>query len=140
MIEYDKCKKALNHLKLQFENYKTLPAETKEIMKEAVSESVIQRFEVCYDCTWKVLKRYLFENLGLPEVPNSPKPIFRIAGENNLFSSSSFVNRWIQYADIRVDTSHDYNGEKAKKALEIMPNFINDAIKLYKTMSKEEYF
>ncbi|NTU74477.1 nucleotidyltransferase [Candidatus Roizmanbacteria bacterium] len=133
MIEYDKFQKALKHLELQYENYKTIGTELPELMQEAVAESVIQRFETCYDCMWKVLKRYLQEELGIPEVPNSPKPIFRMANENNLFASS--LEQWLSYADARIDTSHDYSGEKAEDALLLMADFIDDAIGLYQTMS-----
>ena len=42
--------------------------------EKAVAESVIQRFETCYDCLWKVLKRYLVEELGVANAPNSPSP------------------------------------------------------------------
>ena len=67
------------------------------------------------------------------DVPNSPKPIFRLANENNLFAVS--IEVWLRYADARVDTTHDYDGEKAKACLAIMPDFIDDAIGLYQTMS-----
>ena len=137
MIEYDKFQKSLKHLEEQYENYKSLDANQPKLIQEAVAESVIQRFETCYDCMWKVLKRYLFEELGIPEVPNSPKPIFRLASENNLFTSS--VDQWMTYADARVDTSHDYSGEKAEACLEHMRNFIDDAIGLYQTMSGETW-
>ncbi len=102
-------------------------------MQEAVAESVIQRFETCYDCLWKVLKRYLLEELGIPEVPNSPKPVIRLAGENNLFASS--IEQWLEYAQARINTSDDYSGEKAENALELMDDFVDDAIGLYQTMS-----
>ncbi len=59
MIEYDKFQKALKHLELQYQNCESLEANQPELIKEAVVESVIQRFETCYDCMWKVLKRYL---------------------------------------------------------------------------------
>ena len=111
MIEYDKFQKALKHLELQYQNYSTLDPSLSELMQEAVAESVVQRFETCYDTLWKVLKRYLTEELGLPEVPNSPKPIFRMASENALLSSP--VGQWIAYADARIGTSHDYSGEKS---------------------------
>lgn len=133
MIEYDKFQKALKHLELQYENFDTLDPSLPELMQEAVAESVIQRFETCYDTLWKVLKRYLVEELGLPEVPNSPKPIFRLASENALFASPG--EQWIAYADARIGTSHDYSGEKVKEALEVMEAFIDDAIGLYQTMS-----
>ncbi|GHV87624.1 hypothetical protein AGMMS50255_9200 [Spirochaetia bacterium] len=66
MIAYDKFEKSLKHLVLQYQNYTGLEhrAELGELDREAVAESVIQRFEVCYDCLWKLLKRY-FETLEL---------------------------------------------------------------------------
>ena len=137
MIEYDKFQKALKHLELQNENYKSLDPALPEIMQEAVAESVIQRFETCYDCLWKVLKRYLVEELGIPEVPNSPKPIFRMAFENSLLASS--IVQWMDYADARIGTSHDYSGEKALACLVFMDSFIDDAIGLYQTMSKQTW-
>lgn len=133
MIEYDKFKMSLKHLELQWDNYHSLDEGLAEIMKEAVAESVIQRFETCYDCMWKVLKRYLIEELGIPDVSNSPKPIIKLAFENNLFASS--VEQWLTYANARVNTSHDYSGEKAQECLNVMENFIDDAIGLYQTMS-----
>ena len=107
------------------------------LTQEAIAESVIQRFETCYDCLWKVLKRYLIEELGIPDAPNSPKRIFRLAHENDLFVAP--LEQWLNYADRRVDTSHDYSGEKAQACLEIMGDFIDDAIGLYQTMSGETW-
>nr|CRH07215.1 Protein of unknown function [Candidatus Magnetococcus massalia] len=137
MIDYSKLQMSLKHLELQFNNHQVLDESQPEIMKEAVAESVIQRFETCYDCLWKVLKRYLIEELGLPEVPNSPKPIIRLAFENDLFASSQ--EQWLSYADARIGTSHDYSGEKAGMALELMEDFIDDAIGLYQTMSGQSW-
>jgi len=134
MIEYDNFRKALKHLELQHENYKTLNESLPELIQEAVAESVIQRFETCYDCLWKILKRYLLEELGIPEVPNSPKPIFRLAHENSLFVSS--IDQWLGYAEARINTAHDYSGEKAQECLALMGDFIDDAIGLYQTMTK----
>ncbi len=71
----------------------------------------------------------MVEELGLAEVPNSAKPIFRIANEN----------QWLIYADSRVATSHDYSGEKAKAALLLMGGFVPDAIQLYTHLSGEPW-
>jgi len=139
MIDYLKFKKSLQQLELQFGNYQRLAerAELSILDREAIAESVIQRFETCYDCVWKHLKRYLLETLGLPDVPNSPKPIFRIAAENYLFRSPTA--QWLLYADARIQTAHDYDGEKAKVALALMPEFIADATALYQTLSGESW-
>lgn len=141
MIEYDDFQKSLKNLELQYENYLTnyqnMDVSLRDLTWEAIAESVIQRFETCYDCLWKVLKRYLIEELGLADTPNSPKPIFRIADENNLFATP--LEQWLQYASARIDTSHDYDGEKAKTCLDLIPDFIDDAIGLYQTMSGETW-
>src|SRR5579862_9104017 len=135
MIDYDKFEKSLKHLQLQYNNYKTLDnrEDLGVLEKEAIAESTIQRFEVCYDSLWKVLKRYLTEELGIPDMPNSPKIIFQIAFENKLFNSNITV--WNNYVRARIDTTHDYSENKAFKALELMNDFIEDAIDLYITMS-----
>ncbi len=137
MIEYDKFQQSLKHLELQFENYRTLDKSLPSLMQEAVAESVIQRFETCWDCLWKVLKRYLVEEVALPEVPNGPNPILRLANENQLLSSP--IEMWLKYAKERVDVSYDCSGEKYQDALKLMENFITDAIVLYRSLSGEEW-
>lgn len=139
MIDYDKFNKSLKHLELQFENYNRSGdrVDIPELDREALAESVVHRYETCYDCLWKILKRYLIEELGIPEVPNSPKPIFRLGFENKLFSST--LEQWLRYAEARIDTSHDYSGEKAEECLKLMGDFIDDAIGLYQTMTGETW-
>lgn len=139
MITYEKFKRSLHQLKLQFANYQhsAQRIDLSVLDKEAIAESVIQRFETCYDCTWKHHKRYLMEDLGLPDVPNSPKPIFRIAAENRLLKAPT--EQWLNYADARIQTSHDYDGEKAQIALALMAYFIADATALYETMTGETW-
>lgn len=135
MIEYDKFTQSLRQLELQYENWKTSKdrADWADLDKEGIAESVIHRFEICYDCLWKLLKRYLAEELGIPDPPNSPKPLLRMASENKVLVSP--LEQWIKYADARIDTSHDYSGEKAADCLTLMGDFIDDAIGLHQTMT-----
>lgn len=133
MIAYDDFQNSLKRLEEQYANYREPDPSLPDLLREAVAESVIQRFETCYDCLWKVLKRYLIEELGLANSPNSPKPLFRLAFENDLLPAS--LERWLDYADKRIATSHAYSGEKARAALEAVGNFINDAVGLYEAMS-----
>lgn len=137
MIDYDKLRKSLKRLEQQHANYRTLDDSLSALNREAVAESTIQRFETCYDCMWKVLKRYLSEGLGLADAPNSPKPVFRLAYENDLFAAP--LEQWLDYADKCIGTTHDYDGEKAQACLEIVGNFIDDAVGLYRTMSGETW-
>ena len=133
MIDYGKYLMSLKRLEEQHENYKVPDDSLSDLNRDAVAESVIQRFETCYDCLWKVLRRYLIEVLGNTDVPVSPKGIFRSAYENDLFAAP--LEQWLMYADRRIGTSHDYSGEKAQECLDVMDEFIDDAIGLYQTMS-----
>ena len=104
-----------------------------EQIRESVNESVIQRFKTCYDCLWKILKRYMEESLGLTKVPAAPKPLCRLAFENGLLPSS--VEQWFKYVNARIGIAHDYSGEKANDAVVLVDDFLDDAIALYQTMT-----
>lgn len=137
MIAYDKFRLSLQRLEEQQENLLHPPAERTRLDEEGVRESVIQRFETCYDCLWKVLRRHLIEGLGVPDPPSSPRPVLRMAGENGLLAAP--VTQWIRYAEARVATSHDYDGKKAAACLELVPDFLHDAIGLFRTLTGESW-
>lgn len=137
MPEYRNLQKSLKNLELQNDNRKNSPSDLSLLMREAVDESVIQRFEVCYDTLLKSLRRYLIYEVRLPSFPPSPRPIFRLAGEHGVLDSP--VERWMEYVNLRIGTSHDYSSEKAAAALERMDDFIADAIGLYQTMTGDEW-
>ena len=137
MIDYSKFRSSLKRLEEQHANCRQGNPALSDLDREAVAESVIQRFETCYDCLWKVLKRHLTVVLGVPDAPNSPNPIFRLAHENHLLPTP--VEQWFRYAQARIDTSHDYDGEKAIACLALIPDFIDDAIALYRAVSGEPW-
>ena len=64
MTDYGKFRLSLKRLEEQYENYRTLDASLSLLTKEGIAESVMRRFKACYDCLWKVLKRYLIEATG----------------------------------------------------------------------------
>ena len=87
-IDYIKLQKSTSRLLEQYENYLTTKdnSSLKKLDKEAIRESVIQRFEVCFDTAWKSIKKGLEEKVGLPKsaIPNGPKPLILLAFENDL--------------------------------------------------------
>ncbi len=133
MTDYSKLARALIHLRAQYDNWRTLPESTPPLIREAVQESVIQRFETAWDALWKGLKRYLQDEVGLAEVPNGPNPILRLANENQLLPSH--IDEWLYYARLRVQTAHDYSEQKAQEALQAMERFITDAEKLFSVLT-----
>lgn len=137
MIRYEQFRLALERLERQHLNYRRADEALPEIMREAIKESVIKRFETCYEMLWRTLRRHLVVDLGNANVPSSPKPVFRIANENDLLPSP--VERWLSYANSRIDTAHDYSGEKAENCIGMMGDFIADAIGLYEILMDDRW-
>ena len=138
-IEYQKLEKVLARMQERHADYMDMGMrpELRESDKESIKESLIQRFETCYDTLWKYLKIHL-ENQGLPNIPNSPRGIFRVAYENSLIKN---LEEWIDdensYYQARRDTTHDYSEEKAENALKKITNFVEDAEELFQMLSEE---
>ncbi len=129
MINYEKFENSLNRLQEQWENYQTLDESYPKIIRDGIAESVIQRFETCYDALWKALRKRLIEIVGTDKFSNGPKPAFRTAYENGLLRSP--IEQWFRYNDARNDTAQDYDAEKAKACLDLVPDFLEEAIALY---------
>lgn len=134
MISYEKFRLSLDRLRDQYANYIQMDLALPEITRDGIAESVIHRFETCHDCLWKALKRYLVDELGIPDVPNSPKPVLRRALENDLLDGP--LERWLVYAKHCVGTFHDYSLRKAEDCLEVVADFIADATALYQTLTE----
>ena len=124
----------LDNLEEQHNHLRHLESDTPRLTREGITESVIQRFEICYDITWKTLRRFLIEELRIPDIPNSPKPIFRIAAENRLVGDAG--QRWQDYSRTRIQTTHMYNQEIVDSAIALIPAFLRDAANLAECMER----
>ena len=136
-IDYSNLQMSLKNLETQHDHLLNLPRDYPSFVQEGMAESVIQRFEICFDTLWKILRRHLVEALGIAETPNSPRPIFRLADENHLLAAGG--EQWELYVQPRIDTTHNYDREKAANAITVIPEFISDAIKLYCAMTGEPW-
>lgn len=136
-MDYSLFQQSLKNLEVQHDHLLNLSPEYPPFLQEGMAESVIQRFETCYDTLWKTLRRHLTDALGLTDVPNSPRPVFRIADQNNLLAAGG--EQWDRYVQTRIDTTHDYNQVKAENAIEIIPEFIADAVGLYTKLTGETW-
>ena len=73
-VHYSKCRLSLRRPAEQYDNYRNPPPGRTRLDAEGVAESAIQRFEVCFYCLWKVLKRHLIADFGLADPPNDSTP------------------------------------------------------------------
>lgn len=139
---YNKLEKSLKKLKVRYSFFlsikeKNLPKDFQGQIEESTRESVIKRFEFCYDSLWKSLSKYLKEAGDGSLFGNSPKTIFRKAHEAGIIDKE-ILERLFIYIEMRIGTAHDYSEDKANEALEKIPNFIQDTEDIFKTISKKK--
>ena len=95
-----------------------------EDLQETVRAGVVHSFEVAYEVSWKMIKRWLEENIGSAYADGiSKRDIFRRAAENLLITDAE---RWMDYNEARNLTSHTYNEDVAQSVFAEATEFVHD--------------
>jgi len=95
-----------------------------EDLQETVRAGVIHSFEVAYELSWKMIKRWLQENIGTASVDGTTqRNLFRLAAENHLIADAE---RWMDYHKARNSTSHTYNEDAAENVFAEAAEFVHD--------------
>src|SRR5688572_18140641 len=69
----------------------------------------IQAFEICYELSWKTMKRIL-SHRGIEA--NSPREVFRLAAQEKFINE---VDVWFDFIEKRNLTTHVYNLKVAEE-------------------------
>jgi nucleotidyltransferase substrate binding protein (TIGR01987 family) len=85
---------------------RTLQELESESYSTTVRDATIQRFEYCFEATWKVAKQYLKDIEGLEE--GSPKSVIRACFQVGLLTQAD-TQQALAMTDDRNRTSHTYN-------------------------------
>ncbi len=89
---------------------------------EEIRDACIQRFEYCFELSWKMLKRRL--ELDLPDAAAvdamSYRDLIRSGAERGLVANAA---AWMLYRDKRNTTSHTYNAARAAEVAAVIPAF-----------------
>ena len=94
-------------------------------IRDALRDSVIQRFEYSYELAWKMLQRWLRINASPEEAePASKKDLFRLAARKGLIADPQ---HWFTYIEARNASVHTYNATSAEKVLQAALAFEPDA-------------
>jgi nucleotidyltransferase substrate binding protein (TIGR01987 family) len=104
---------------------------------EEVRDACIQRFEYCFELSWKMLKRQIEMELGnAAEVDGySKRTLFRVAAERGLVSSPE---AWFVYLVQRNKTSHAYDARVATEVASVLEEFLRDARALLATLESRD--
>ncbi len=89
---------------------------------EAIEAGIIQHFEVSYELSWKLMKRWVEEKGTVSLVDGlSRRELFRVAVEQRIIES---VKIWMEFHSGRNSSSHIYDTETAAEVLSIAKNFL----------------
>jgi nucleotidyltransferase substrate binding protein (TIGR01987 family) len=89
---------------------------------ETLRAGVVQNFEVAYEQTWKMMKRWLETNVSLIEVDGvTRRQLFRLCHENRLIDD---VDAWMAFHKSRNETSHTYNQSTAENVFKVAGEFL----------------
>jgi len=133
----------MEKLRLMSETAAKALATLKEITRMPYSvivrDSAIQRFEYCFEISWKLLKEYLKTHEGI--ICNSPKSCFREAFKLNLLSEAETVKAF-DMTDDRNKTSHTYHERLAEAIYLKIPAYYDLMEKLFlklQSNSKQQF-
>ena len=99
-------------------------------------DGVIQRFEFTYELSHKTLKRYLEMTAANPAAIDDMvfQDLIRTGNEQGMLLND--WEAWKSYRQSRTATSHTYNEEKARRVLDRVPAFLNEARFLLEQLQK----
>ncbi len=95
-------------------------------------DGAIQRFEYCFDLSWKTLKRFL-EKRGLMNL-NSPRSVFAAAFAENIIDDEVV---WSNILLKRNASVHTYNQALAENLFALLPEYYEAMQKLILMMNYE---
>lgn len=109
-------KNALQSLNVALKRAEQLPEDLE------IRDACIQRFEYSYELSIKMIKRYLENEMPIPEPVDqlNYRDLLRIAFEIGLIQD---VSDWFQYREARNQTSHAYDELKAQAVYAVIPAF-----------------
>lgn len=99
----------------------SLHAAIPEELRDTVRSGIIRNFEVAYEVSWKMMKRWLSANVG-PDIVNGVprREWFRRAAENGLIAD---VDLWMSFHAARNETSHTYDHGRAAEVATVAVGF-----------------
>ena len=91
-------------------------------LTETARSGTIQNFQVAYEQSWKLLKRWMAHYLGVQDSEiTQRRQLFRMAGKHGLIDD---VKQWWRFHEARNKTSHVYQEQLADEVALIASSFI----------------
>ena len=101
---------------------------------DMLEDSCIKRFEYTLEIARKTMKRVLKNIYGKSEEELTVNNVFRF------MQGYKFIPNWENWRDYyekRNNTAHEYNLEKSRKLLSVIPDFLKDVDILIKNLEEK---
>ncbi|NGZ29057.1 MAG: DUF86 domain-containing protein [Magnetococcales bacterium] len=101
----------------------------------ALRDSVVKRFEITYELCWKLMQRWLDENVSLETAQStySRKELFRLAARRHLIDDPL---PWFTYHQARNAAAHTYKEANAELAVNAAKQLVVDAKRLLERLEE----
>ena len=133
-LELNSWKKSLLALERALNIVQAQPDASNIDLIETLRAGVVQNFEVAYEQSWKMIKRWLEQNLGSSYVDGvTRRQLFRLSHENRLIDD---VDLWMTFHHSRNQTSHTYNQTTADEVFTVATQFLPQATDLFSRIEK----
>lgn len=104
-------------------------------LSEYIEDSCVKRFEYTLETAWKLMKKILIKKYGKNDADLTVNNIFRFMQGYGYIED---WEAWKNYYQNRNATAHEYNLEKSRKLMGIIPEFLGDTEFLINSI-KEKY-
>ena len=132
-LELDSLKKAIGALERSLRVAGEHSAGDADLV-ETLRAGVVQNFEVAYEQTWKMMKRWLEMNTSPVDVDGvTRRQLFRLCHESRLIDD---VDVWMAFHKSRNETSHTYNAKTADDVFSVAKGFLPAASDVYSRISE----
>lgn len=105
-----------------------------DVLISVLEDAVIKRFEYTLEIAKKLMKKVLKKFYDKSEAELTVNNVFRFMYGYDFISD---WENWRTYHERRNNTAHEYNLEKSRKLLEIVPSFIIDVEELAKNLKEK---
>lgn len=131
MLQIKNLENAYNTLLSCYNDYKK---NQNSVLLEYIADSCIKRFEYTLETSWKFAKKVLIQKYGKNDTELTMNNIFRFMQG---YGYTENWEHWRDYYQKRNNTSHEYNLEKSRELINIIPDFIKD-VEFFINKLKEE--
>lgn len=130
-IDISNLKSALEILK---SGMQTLDRDRACDFVDMLEDSCVKRFEYTLELARKIMKRVLKKIYGKSEEELTVNNTFRFMQGYKFIEN---WENWREYYEKRNNTAHEYNLEKSRNLIAIIPQFISDAEFLVKNLDEK---